>query len=42
MPYCTNCGNEMTNDQEYCTYCGRKQTINEPQQPYYQGVNSNN
>lgn len=42
MPYCTNCGNEMTNDQEYCTYCGRKQTINEPQQPYYQGVNPNN
>lgn len=42
MPYCTNCGTELTIDQEYCTYCGRKQNINQSQQPYYQEVNSNN
>lgn len=22
MPYCTNCGEEVSEDQEYCSYCG--------------------
>lgn len=22
MPYCTNCGEEVTDDQRYCSYCG--------------------
>ena len=42
MPYCTNCGIEVEINQEYCTYCCMKQNINQSQQPYYQGVNSDN
>lgn len=24
MPYCTNCGEEVTNEQRYCSYCGEQ------------------
>jgi uncharacterized membrane protein YvbJ len=38
MPYCTNCGIELSTTQEYCSYCGRKQKLDQNQQAYYQNT----